>query len=405
METLQWTWNNRARQAGEKPIPELFTEEKARSVRAFHQTFSGYQPTPLRSLSSLAGYLGIKGMYVKDESYRFGLNAFKALGGSYAIGRYLAGRLGREIETLSFEELQSPAIRQQLGEITFASATDGNHGRGVAWAAAQFGQKSVIYMPKGSAAIRLENIRRAGARAEITNLNYDDTVRLMKKHAELNGWVLVQDTAWDGYEEIPAYIMQGYMTMVMEALEQMQADGITKPTHVFVQVGVGSIAGAVQGLLVNLFGEERPVTVIVEPNKADCHYRSALTEDGKREYVTGPMDTMMAGLACGEPNPLSWSIMRDYSDMFVSCPDYTAAHGMRLLGNPLRGDEKVISGESGAVTSGLVSLLMRDESLHEAKERLGLNKDSVVLVFNTEGDTDPENYLRVVWDGLHPNER
>ncbi|MMZ52522.1 Diaminopropionate ammonia-lyase [compost metagenome] len=403
MDTFRWTWNDRVRQTGEKVAMPLFTTEEAEKVRAFHQTFDGYTPTPLRSLRNLAQHLGVGKLYVKDESYRFGLNAFKALGGSYAIGQYLANRLGRDIGTLSFAELQSPEVKHELGSITFASATDGNHGRGVAWSATQFGQKSVIYMPKGSADIRLENIRRAGATAQITDLNYDDTVRLMKKHAEINDWVLVQDTTWDGYEEIPSYIMQGYMTMVVEALEQMQADGEDKPTHVFIQVGVGSIAGAVIGLLVNQFGEEKPITVIVEPTKADCHYRSAMTPSGQREYVTGSMDTIMAGLACGEPNPLSWSMIRDYSDMFISCPDFTAAHGMRLLGNPLGDDARIISGESGAVTSGLASLLMRDERLREARYKLGLNKDSIILVFNTEGDTDPENYRQIVWDGAHPN--
>ncbi|MBN6187569.1 diaminopropionate ammonia-lyase [Aneurinibacillus sp. BA2021] len=403
MEGYQWIKKERTYRSRRETYLDPFTEQEARKVRAFHQTIDGYHPTPLYHLRHLAERLGIGKLYVKDESRRFGLQAFKALGGSYAIGRYLAAQLQKEISETSFQDLTSPDSKNQLGTITFASATDGNHGRGVAWSAARFGQRSVIYMPHGSAQIRLENIRRAGAKAEITNVNYDDTVRLMEKHAAVNGWVLVQDTSWDGYEEIPLTIMQGYMTMVMEALEQMREDGEEKPTHVLIQVGVGSIAGAVQGLLVNLFGDERPIAVIVEPNRADCHYRSALTDDGSRRYVTGAMDTIMAGLACGEPNPFSWEIIRTYCEAFVSCPDEVAAHGMRLLGNPLAGDPRIISGESGAVTSGLISLLMREESLRTAREELGLDQDSVVLVFNTEGDTDPVNYRRIVWDGMHPN--
>ncbi|MFT9850551.1 diaminopropionate ammonia-lyase [Aneurinibacillus sp. REN35] len=403
MENCKWILKKRADGQREDAYLAPFTEQEASRVQAFHKTMDSYHPTPLHSLRHLAQHLGIGKIYVKDESKRFGLQAFKALGGSYAIGRYLAAQLQKEIEETSFQELTSPNVRNKLDQITFASATDGNHGRGVAWSATQFGQKSIIYMPQGSAQIRLENIRRAGAKAEITNLNYDDTVRLMEKHAEVNGWVLVQDTTWDGYQEIPLHIMQGYMTMVMEALEQMRADGEEKPTHVFIQVGVGSIAGAVQGLLVNMFGDERPIMIIVEPNKADCHYRSALTEDGSLQYVTGAMDTMMAGLACGEPNPLSWQIMKTYCEMFISCPDEVAAHGMRLLGNPLADDPQIISGESGAVTSGLVSLLMREKQLREAREELALDQDSVVLVFNTEGDTDPKNYRRVVWDGILSN--
>ncbi|WP_027417653.1 diaminopropionate ammonia-lyase [Aneurinibacillus terranovensis] len=402
METFKWKVNSTARKEGEKASVAFFTKEVAEKVRNFHQGFDLYRPTPLRVLNHLAKHMGVSGIYVKDESYRFGLNSFKALGGSYAIGRYLAQQLTMNMQDVSFEMLRSPDVKQQIGDITFATATDGNHGRGVAWAAQQLRQQAVVYMPKDSAQIRLDNIKATGARASITDLNYDNTVRYVKQTARENGWVLVQDTSWEGYTDIPTWIMQGYLTMVAEALEQMQEVGADMPTHVFIQVGVGSIAGAVQGLFASLFNEKRPITAIVEPNKADCHYLSSMAEDGKTRHVTGSMDTIMAGLACGEPNPISWGIMRDYSDMFISCPDYVSAKGMRMLGNPLGDDPRVISGESGAVTTGLISFLMKEEILQEARERLQLDEHSRILVFNTEGDTDPENYRRIVWDGAYP---
>lgn len=258
-------------------------------------------------------------------------------------------------------------------------------------------------MPKGSSQYRLERIRSEGAFAEITDMNYDDAVRMTAEEAEKHGWVVVQDTAWEGYEEIPTWIMQGYGTMSAESLDQLNTLGVEKPTHIFVQAGVGALAGSVQGYFASLFKENRPKTVIVEADQADCLYKSALAADGNPRVVGGEMATVMAGLACGEPNPIGWNILRDYSDMFVSSPDWVAAKGMRVLANPLLGDPKVISGESGAVTTGLLSVLMIDDSFKEAREALQLDEKSHVLVFNTEGNTDPYKYRSIVWDGELPS--
>lgn len=372
-------------------------------AKDFHATFPGYEPTPLKKLDSLAKKIGVNGVYVKDESYRFGLNAFKVLGGSYAIARYLAKCLNKDMAEMSFTELTSDQTKEQLGDITFATTTDGNHGRSIAWTARMLKQKSVVYMPKGSSIIRLENIRAEGADAVITDMNYDDAVRLTAENAAKYGWVVVQDTAWDGYEEIPAWIMQGYGTMAAEALEQLNALGVEKPTHIFVQAGVGSLAGAVQGYFAALYKEDRPKTVIVEADQADCLYKSALAKDGKPRTVGGDMATIMAGLACGEPNTIGWNILRDCSEMFISCPDWVAAKGMRVLGNPLKGDPRVISGESGAVTTGLLLALLEDDSLEDARRALGLDENSRILLFSTEGDTDPEKYRSIVWDGEYSN--
>ena len=376
-------------------VMALVAPDKAQQVRRFHSGIEGYEPTPLVSLNAQAERLGLGALYVKNESKRFGLNAFKSLGGSYAVAKYLCGKLGIPVDENAYTVLRSAEAKEKLGDITFITATDGNHGRGVAWAARIFGQKAVVFMPKGSAAERLENIRAQGAHAEITNVNYDDTVRFACKTAEENGWVLVQDTAWPGYEEIPESIIQGYTTMAVEIEEQL--NGI-KPTHLFLQAGVGSFPGSFAACAAGIWGDERPVTVVMEPAQADCHYRTAKADDGTFHIVTGSMNSMMAGLCCGEPCPISWKMLESCADAFVSCGDYYSARGMRLLGKPLEGDETVVSGESGAVGAGVIEAIMIREELKEFKEKLGLNSQSRVLLISTEGDTDKENYRRILAD-------
>jgi diaminopropionate ammonia-lyase len=398
---IKWTVNDKLGK-NKKVSTNFLSQKEIQKARNFHESFPEYGLTPLRNLEKLAYHLGVAGIYVKDESYRFGLNAFKVLGGSFAMANYLAQRLGKDISQLDYNALVSDETRRQLGEITFATTTDGNHGRGVAWTANRLKQKSVVYMPKGSSITRLNNIKAEGAEAYITELNYDDAVRLTSTNAKKNGWVVVQDTAWEGYEEIPAWIMQGYGTMAAEALEQLQEMKVEKPTHIFIQAGVGSLAGAVQGYFTAVFGEERPKIIIVESDQADCLYQSILANDGQPHVVTGDLNTIMAGLACGEPNTISWEVLRDYSDMFVSCPDWVAARGMRILGSPIKRDCQVISGESGAVTAGLLATIMMDEKMKEVRKAFDLNEKSRILLFSTEGDTDPKKYREIVWDGEFP---
>lgn len=373
--------------------------KEAEKVHSFHSSFPMYQKTPLKELKNTARELGLGTAYVKDESYRFGLNAFKVLGGSYAIGNYIACKLGTDIRELPYEKMVSHEVRAKLGELTFVTATDGNHGRGVAWTANQLKQHSVVYMPKGSSGERLENIRAEGADASITDLNYDGAVRLANRKAEENGWIMVQDTAWDGYEDIPRWIMQGYGTLGYEVYGQLPE----KPTHIFLQAGVGSMAGAITGFFASLYGKDRPIITIVEPDKADCLFRTAQANDGEMHFVIGQMDTIMAGLACGEPCSIAWQVLKNYADHFISCPDYVAAKGMRILGNPTPGDERVISGESGAAAFGCVAEIMTNPMYKHLKEVLQLNENSRVLFFSTEGDTDRENYREVVWDGKYPS--
>ena len=379
----------------------FLNQQQAEKIQKFHASFPVYAPTPLVEMKDTAKALGLGTFFVKDESYRFGLNAFKVLGGSYAIGNYIAERLGMDLSQLPYDRMMSEEIRKKLGDLTFVTATDGNHGRGVAWTANQLGQRSVVYMPKGSARERLDNIRAEGAEASITELNYDDAVRLANSQAEKQDWIMVQDTAWDGYEDIPFWIMQGYVAMGLEAHRQMGE----KPTHIFVQAGVGSMASAIIGFFSALYGEERPIMAVVEPNKADCLYRTAEANDGNLHFVTGDMDTIMAGLACGEPCSIGWQIiLKNYTDHFISCPDYAAAKGMRILGNPMGADQKVVSGESGAATVGCVAEILTNPALTHLREALKLDAQSRVLFFSTEGDTDRENYRAVVWNGRYPSE-
>ncbi len=388
--------------AEKKEKPTFLSRAEAEKALRFHQTIAEYRPTPLVSLEHLAGWLGVAGIYIKDESKRFGLNAFKALGGTYAMAKIISRKLGLSDQELDFGYLSSPEAREKAGQITFVTATDGNHGLGVAWGARRLGQKAVVYLPKGTAQARVDVIQETGSEALVTEMNYDDTVRLAMRKAEEKGWHLVQDSAWEGYTGVPTWIMQGYMTMIYEALEQIRESKLKLPTHIFLQCGVGSMPAAVLGFLVNDGETEDIKAVILEPHNAACVYHSAAQKDGKRHAVGGDLETIMAGLACGVPNLLAWEILRDFSFAFVSLEDFFAARGMRLLGHPSGNDPRIISGESGAVGIGLLSLLMEKAELAPVREQLGFAADSRVLVLNTEGDTDPKNYRDVIWDGRYP---
>lgn len=369
--------------------------DEVEKVMAFHRSFPHYAPTPLVSLAHAAGKLGLGALLVKDESYRFGLNAFKVLGGSYATASAIAESLGKDISETHYDYLTSERQKEEFGQATLFTATDGNHGRGVAWSARVLGQKAVVLMPKGTVKARFDNIVKEGAQVSIEDANYDECVRRACALAkETPRGIVVQDTAWEGYEHIPQKIMQGYGTMAMEAAQQLQEAGFTRPTHVFIQAGVGSLAGAIAGFYANLYGEHCPKIIVMEADAADCHYQSALA--GEMRIVTGDLNTMMAGLACGEPNPISFDILRNHACCFISCPDWISAEGMRALAHPQGGDPTVISGESGAIGTGLVRAIMTDPAYRDLKAALGLNNESVVLLFSTEGATDPENYHRIV---------
>ena len=382
MDTIKWAVNKMPKTADSNL--KIMGLDEVRKARTFHESFPQYSVTPLAKLDHMAARLGLGEVYVKDESYRFGLNAFKVLGGSFAMARYIAKQTGKDVSELPYNVLTSEELKKEFGQATFFTATDGNHGRGVAWAANKLGQKAVVLMPKGSTQTRLNNILAEGAQATIEEYNYDECVRMANAMAEKteNG-VMVQDTAWDGYEEIPSWIMQGYGTMAMEADEQLHDYGCERPTHVFIQAGVGSLAGAVQGYFANRYPENPPKVVVVEAEA----------------IVDGDMVTIMAGLACGEPNTISWDILKNHVDTFVASPDWVAARGMRMLAAPVKGDQPVTSGESGAAPFGTLACIMTMDEYRPLREHLGLDENSKVLLFSTEGDTDPERYESIVWGG------
>ena len=399
MEQIKWAVNKMPKTA-DTNLPIMGLEE-IKKARTFHESFPQYSKTPLTKLDQMAAYLGVKEVYIKDESYRFGLNAFKVLGGSFAMARFIASETGKDVSELPYAVLTSDKLREEFGQATFFTATDGNHGRGVAWAAGRLGQKAVVHMPKGSTQTRLENIAKEGAQVDIQEMNYDDCVRLAAKEAdETERGVIVQDTAWDGYEEIPSWIMQGYGTMAMEAGEQLRDYGCDRPTHVFVQAGVGSLAGAVVGYFTNLYPDNPPTFVVVEADVAACLYKGAAAGDGDPRIVDGDMQTIMAGLACGEPNTISWDILKNHVKVFIAAPDWVAASGMRMLAAPIKGDAPVTSGESGAAPFGALAAIMTMEEYRDLRHEIGLDENSSVLLFSTEGDTDPERYKNIVWKGL-----
>lgn len=402
-EELKWVLNTLPKT--DDRYLDIMSRDNVKKANDFHRSFPQYSVTPLHKLSRMADYLGIKNLYVKDESYRFQLNAFKVLGGSYAIGRFVAKQLGRDISELPYNVLSSEKLREEFGQATFFTATDGNHGRGVAWAANKLGQKAVVRMPKGTTLTRLQNIQKENAEVTIEDMNYDDCVRLAAKEAaETPNGVMVQDTAWDGYEEIPTWIMQGYGTLAMEASRQVIADGCERPTHIFIQAGVGSLAGAVVGYFANKYPDNPPVMCVVEAGAADCLYRSC--KEGRRVNVGGDMQTIMAGLACGESNTIAWDILQNHAAAFFSCPDWMSAKGTRMYGVPLTGDPVIISGESGSVSMGLLSVLFRDkEKYRDILDALKLDENSEVLLISTEGNTDPIRFREVVWDGLYGLEK
>ncbi len=398
---IKWVLNQMP--ASQDKHLEVMSQGNVAKAQAFHRSFPQYSVTPLARLDGMARRLGLGSLCVKDESYRFGLNAFKVLGGSFAMGRYIARELGRDVSETDYAYLTSDQLREEFGQATFFTATDGNHGRGVAWAANKLGQKAVVHMPKGSAKSRFDNIAREGAQVTIEEVNYDDCVRMAAAEAaRTEHGVIVQDTAWEGYEDIPAWIMQGYGTMAGEAAEQLRQQEIGRPTHVFVQAGVGSLAGAVVGYFANRFPTDPPKFIVMEAQIADCLYQGAAAGDGKPRVVGGDLQTIMAGLACGEPNTISWDILRNHVTAFLSCPDWVSAKGMRMLAAPVKGDPAVCSGESGAVGMGVISAIMEDGAYKDLREALELGRDSRVLMFSTEGDTDPDKYREIVWGGAYP---
>lgn len=350
--------------------------------------WQGYAVTPLHSLPALAQAMGVASVHYKDEGSRFGLGSFKALGGAYAVARLLCRELGAQLgRTLTTQDLLTPELRALCGGITVTCATDGNHGRSVAWGAQLFGCQCVIYIHATVSEGRKEAIAQYGAQVVRTAGNYDDAVRQADLDAKQYGRFVISDTSYPGYMEVPRDVMQGYQLMVEEAAQQLPE----RPTHIFVQAGVGGLAAAVCGYFWERDAGDRPIYVVVEPDKADCLTQSA--KAGQLTAVTGDIDTLMAGLACGEVSHLAWEILEKGTDAFCVIPDDAAVAAMRLLAHPLGNDPVIVAGESAV--AGVAAAIAASQS-DAARQMLGLNADSRILFFGSEAATDPALYEQLV---------
>ena len=350
----------------------------------------GHAETPLHHLPGLAARLGVATLHYKDECGRFGLKSFKALGGAYAVFRLL----GKAVEARNGG--QPVDSRQLIGgrwhgiaqTVTVTCATDGNHGRSVAWGARLFGCRCVIYVHESVSEARFAAIAQYGADVIRVPGNYDDSVRHAANEARKNGWTVVSDTSYEGYREIPIDVMHGYGVMAREIVRRLADE---PPTHVFVQAGVGALAASVCAAFWLAWEARRPQLVIVEPMQADCHFQSGMA--GRPITVSGNLDTVMAGLACGEVSPLAWEIVDAGASAYVAVDDRYALDAMRTLASPAPGDAAIVAGETGA--SGLAALLAA-EGREEIRRTLDLGARSRVLLIGSEGDTDPQIYRQIV---------
>jgi diaminopropionate ammonia-lyase len=387
-------YENAAVSAADAPPPgcaDALRPEDCANALASIRSWPGYRPTPLRALPGLARAAGIESILYKDESTRFGLGSFKALGGAYAVYRYLARELAARggPGSLSVSELMTGRYADVLSKLTVACATDGNHGRSVAWGAKIFGCGCVIFIHAKVSSAREAAIASFGARLVRIDGNYDDSVERAAEDARTNGWQVVSDTSYPGYEEVPREVMSGYTVMVDETLGQLAPD--RPPTHVFVQGGVGALAAVVCAPLWWKYAASRPRFIIVEPENAACLYASAVA--GGLAHIEGDLDTVMAGLSCGEPSMIAWPLLAAGTHFFMRLDDEAALATMRRLAAGEGGDTPIVGGESGV--AGLAGLLaVCAES--EAARRLGLDHQARVLVFGTEGDTDAGLYTRIV---------
>jgi len=363
----------------------------------FHRSLPGYEPTPLRELPDLAFRSGLGAIFVKDESRRLGIKAFKALGASYAIYRFLKIKW-HALYTAPFtpSTFRDPGALARLGTFTFCAATDGNHGRAVAWTAKMLGQKAVIYMPADSVEARVENIRGEGAEVVLVPGTFDLCVERCAADAAKNGWQAISDTAYPGYRDIPGWILLGYTSLFAELEGLLHGASAPNVDAVVLPAGVGGLAAAGAFYYTKHYGAGRPVLICVEPASSDCFLESVRFGKGRALPTRGKQTSIMAGLNCGVPSPLAWPIVRDAVHFFLAVGDQWAEQAMRRYYHPLGMDPRIISGESGS--SGLAALLAltNSDKLAHVRSKLPLNQNSRVLLINTEGDTDPVNFQKIV---------
>tara|TARA_R100000935_G_scaffold2074_1_gene6126 strand:+ start:4980 stop:6128 length:1149 start_codon:yes stop_codon:yes gene_type:complete len=356
-------------------LPDGLTDSIFRNSDSlqFHKSLENYHPTPILELKELAKSFEVGKIFINDESFRFGLNAFKGLGASYAIQKILE---------------KDPSIQ------TFCTATDGNHGRAVAWSAKMLGKAARVYVPKDTTQARIKAIENEGAIVKKIEGNYEETCAVAQKMSEANNWQLVQDAATDNYEEIPAYIKAGYLTHFIELEESLHSLPEAQIDIVFIQAGVGSWPASAAWYYLNRYRKKRPKLVLVEPKEAAGILASL--QKGERTSPDGNYKTIMAGLNCGIPSTSAWEILRNSVDAAMAIEDDFTEKAMRKLYFPEGTDERIVSGESGAAGFAGFLALMTDPKFQKLKEYLKITSETRFLFYSTEGDTDPENFNKII---------
>ncbi|HPE61554.1 MAG TPA: diaminopropionate ammonia-lyase [Thiolinea sp.] len=362
---------------------ELATVLNQQTTRQSRQWLSGWPllnpaGTPLWSMTGTATALGIQVLWLKDESKRSSLGSFKALGAPNALIRLIL----RHFPALDPEKILLGEYHEQLADFAVVSATDGNHGRALAAAARASGCPCTIVIHAHVSQEREDAIAACGATLVRIAGNYDASVEEADRIAKANGWTVVSDTSYKGYTDIPRDVMQGYGVMAAETVAQLEAQQ-QKPTHIILQGGVGGLAAGVFSYFWEQYGAERPAFIVVEPRQADCLYQSAI--QGRPASATGSVDSVMAGLACGETSPIAWDVLQPCVDYFALIEDRDAIDSMKQLAHGAYGDTPVVGGESGVAGLALLNRLARQNQL----AALGLNQGSSVLILNTEGATAP----------------
>jgi len=372
-QTCSYLLNNPKRTAVK--LSKKFTEiYKSDEMRRFHRRLRCYAPTPLISLPKLARSLGVKELLVKDESKRYRINTFKSLGASYAIAKVVSQR--------------------KKEKLIFCTATDGNHGRSVAWAAKNARQKSVIYVPNYTTEQRIRNIKKLNAEVIVVDGDYDQAVAMAREESEKKGYILIQDNSWEGYTEIPTYITAGYKTMMTEMENSIHPPEEPRVDFVFLQGGNGTFASSVVAYYRIRYPRKMPTLVCVEPSECDCLMESF--RNGKLTKTTKSQNTVLTGLRCGTPALLAWEILKDGIDVFMSIPDSYGIKAMQDFYYPFKKDKQIFAGESGAAGLGGLIAMACDPDLQGLKKEVGLNEESRVLVFVTEGVTDSEVFEELI---------
>ncbi len=376
---------------------KLLNADGLSRARSVISAWPGYAFTPLLDLPGIAAHAGIKALHYKDEGQRFGLKSFKPLGGAYAVAQLLLKEItGKTSQRkLSVSDLLSGAYRGSCQDVTVTAATDGNHGRSVAWGARMFGCRCVIFINESVSIGREHAIAAFGAEVRRNPGSYDDAVRAAQETADAQGWHVIADTSDGSVIEAPRNVMQGYAVMAAEAIEQLPYAGA--PTHLFLQAGVGGMAAASCAQFWQEFELNRPTVIVIEPDNAACWFASL--KAGKPVTIDGDVDSLMGGLSCGEISRLAWDILKIGTDATMTLPDEAAAEAMRLLAEGRYGDKPLVAGESGV--AGLAGLLAV-ASDPRARRCVELDENSNVVLFGTEGATDPDTYARIV--GQSPEE-